>query len=168
MRWVLPSMMMLVACKSASQDAPATIGTTAPITAIAPAFSFDSLDARPVSSDAFRGKTTVISFITTWDIGSQAQVVYLTKMADNDGESTNYAIVAMQDATGRELVEQYAKVLHVNFPVAMGDPAMLTGGGPLGDVHQVPTTVILDAAGRVVYRSAGVLKSEELRAHMPH
>src|SRR5262245_17346541 len=40
-------------------------------------FAFDSLDARPVSSAAMRGKVSVLGFFTTYDLGSQAQVNYL-------------------------------------------------------------------------------------------
>ncbi len=158
---------VVTACPSTARDAASPIGTSTPAGVAPPVFNFDSLDARLVSSDAFRGKTSVISFITTWDIPSQAQVVYLVKMSEHDGEAVNYAIIALQDPSGRELVEQYARVLHVTFPTAMGDTSMLTTEGPLGDVHNVPTTVILDAGGRVVYRSSGVIKSDELRAHMP-
>ena len=159
---------LLVACTPvAANDLPAPVGTTTPSAELVPVYSFDSLDARPVSSDAFRGKTTVLAFVTTWDIASQAQVSFLVKMSEHDGDATHYAVVAVQDATGRELVEQYAKVLGVKFPVAMGDTSMLDGSGPLGDVHQVPTTVILDAAGRLVFRGAGVQKADDLRAHMP-
>lgn len=158
----------IVACKSgASPDGVALVGTSAP-SADAPAtYVFDSLDARLVSSDGFRGKTTVISFITTGEIQSQAEVAFLVKMAENDGDKVNYAIVAVQEASGRELVEEYARFCHITFPVAMGDPAKLASDGPLGNISAIPTTVILDAAGRIVFRSSGVVTSKDLRERMP-
>jgi len=143
------------------------VGTSSP-TADAPVtYWFDSIDARLVSSDAFRGKTTVISFITTGEIQSQAEVAFLVKMSETDGDKVNYAIVAVQDASGRELVEAYARFCRATFPVAMGDPAKLASDGPLGNISAIPTTVILDASGRVVFRSSGVVTSKELRNRMP-
>ena len=130
-------------------------------------FSYDSMDARPVSGVAFRGKVSVIAFITTGDMwASQAQVNFLIAMAKNDGDKVNYALVALQDGTSRELVEAYRDALKVTFPVALGDTATTAGGGPFGDVHMVPSVVILNAEGRIAWRKAGLTKSDELRAHM--
>jgi hypothetical protein len=161
------ALVLVIACKSGTPDAPALVGTSTPGGDAPAVYAFDSLDARPVSSDAFRGKTTVLSFITTGETKAQAQVVFLVKMAENDGDKVNYAIVALQDPQARELVEEYAKFCHVGFPVAMGDPTKLATDGPLGNVSAIPTTVILDAAGRVVFRSSGVISARELRDHMP-
>lgn len=159
---------LLVACKSAAPDPVAPIGTTSPSLDAPAVYSFDSLDARPVSSDAFRGKTTVISFITTGDFPkSQRQVTVLVTMAKNDGDTVNYAIVAMQDPSSRALVEEYGRFCHVTFPVAMGDPNALASAGPFGNIEAIPTTVILDAAGRVVFRASDFVSSKELRTYMP-
>jgi thiol-disulfide isomerase/thioredoxin len=126
-------------------------------------FVFDSLDARPVSSDATRGKPTLVAFVTTWNLACQAQVGYLVAMAKNDGDRTNYVLVGLHEPAERELVEQYRDVLHVPFPVALGD-SMQTAA--FGDVSAVPTVVLLDASGREVWRKVGLAKSDELRAAM--
>jgi hypothetical protein len=128
-------------------------------------FEFDSLDDRPVSAEATRGKPTVITFVTTGSLPAQAQVDFLVAMAKHDGDHINYAIVALDPKDNRELVELYGKALHVPFPVAMADDTVRSGAGPFGDVTVVPVTVVLDRAGRVVTRVAGrVAKGEELRA----
>ena len=46
----------------------------------------------------------------------------------------------------RELVEVYAQKLGVDFPTALADAATIAGGGAFGDVHNVPTVAVLDAA----------------------
>lgn len=126
-------------------------------------FAFDSLDARPVSSEATRGRPTLVAFVTTWNLACQAQVGYLVAMAKNDGDRTNYLLVAMQERGERELVEQYRDVLHVGFPVALGEA---TDAAAFGDVSAVPTLVLLDAAGREVWRKVGLAKSDEIRDAM--
>jgi hypothetical protein len=128
-------------------------------------FAFDSLDDRPVASDASRGKPTVIVFVTTGSLPAQAQVDFLVAMAKNDGDKVNYAVVALEARQNRELVELYRKALSTPFPVAMADEATASGGGPFGDVTGVPVTVVLDRAGRIALRVVGrVIKPGELRS----
>lgn len=130
-------------------------------------FAFDSLDERPVNAESTRGKVTVVAFVDTGSLPSQAQVDFLVAMSKHDGDKVHYAIVALEMQQNRELVEMYRKSLGVTFPVALADPSTASGGGPFGDVTAVPVTVVLDAAGRIVWRAAGrVAKSDEIRAAM--
>jgi len=126
-------------------------------------FQFDSLDSRPVSSQAFLGKPTVIAFITTWDLLSQAQVDFLVAMARHDEKETNYVLVAVQDAKEHELVEQYARTLGVTFPIAMIADARVAASS-FGEIDRVPEVVVLDREGRSAFRRTGLAKSDELRA----
>jgi hypothetical protein len=127
-------------------------------------FVFDSLDARPVSAAATRGTPTVLAFVTTWDLTSQAQVDFLVPMSAHDGDKVTYALVALQEPQDRELVEAYKTTLKVTFPVALADRATIAGGGPFGDVHAVPTLVVLDRRGRIVWRQVGLARSDDIRA----
>jgi hypothetical protein len=128
-------------------------------------FSFDSLDERPVSSEATRGKPTVVAFVDTGSLPAQAQVDFLVAMSRHDGDKVNYAAVALERRESRELVELYRKALGVPFPMALADAATLAGSGPFGDVSAIPVTVILDRTGRVAWRVAGrVSKPDEMRA----
>jgi hypothetical protein len=124
---------------------------------------FDSLDERPVSSEAFRGKPAVLLFLTTWDVASQAEVGIVSRMAQRDGGEVRYAIVALHEKHERELVENYARALKVTFPVALGDSESRVGRGPLGDVHAIPTVLVLDARGRIVQKHVGITKADVLR-----
>jgi hypothetical protein len=129
-------------------------------------FAFDSLDDRAVSSDGLRGKPTVLAFVTTGDIVGQAQVSYLVHMSKNDGDRVNYAMVALHPRKEIVLVEAYRKTLGVEFPVALADASATSAGGPFGEIPAVPTVVILDRQGRVVWKHTGLAKNEELRGHM--
>jgi hypothetical protein len=154
------------ACGGA-KDPPPVVGVSAQPDSREPIdFEFDSLDDRPVNSASTRGAPTVIAFAATWDLMSQAQVDFLVTMAKHDGASVHYALVALQEPKDRELVEVYAQKLNVEFPVALADAATIAGGGSFGDVHNVPTVVVLDARGRLVWLHPGVAKSSEIRAAM--
>jgi len=126
-------------------------------------FKLDSLDEREVSTRSIAGKPTVIAFITTWDLSSQAQIDYIVPMAKRDGEQVNYVMVALQEPTERELVEVFAHHLGIVFPVALADPELILGGGPFGALKAVPTTVILDRSARMVWRHTGIARPDEIR-----
>jgi hypothetical protein len=164
----------LSACGSKPAEDPVGVSRASPPGGgQAVSFGYDTLDARPLSSESTRGKPTVLAFITTYDLTSQAQVNFLVAMAKNDkvknskgddGWNVNYGLVALQERTERELIEVYRTNLGVTFPVALADPGTISGGGPFGDVHHIPTVVILDREGRIVWRRSGLAKSEEIRA----
>jgi hypothetical protein len=154
-------------CGSASSTGGSSLppGVSSAATSPPLSFDFDSLDDRPASAEAMRGKPTVVTFVTTGSLPSQAQVDFLVAMAEHDGDRTNYLVVALDPRENRELVEIYRKALHVPFPVAMADDTSRSGAGPFGDVTAVPCTVVLDRAGRVAARVDGrIAKSPEIRA----
>jgi hypothetical protein len=129
-------------------------------------YVFDTLDERPVSSAAHRGKPTVLCFVTTGDIVGQAQVDYLVAMAKNDGAKVNYALVAMHPRKEIVLVEAYMTALKIEFPVALGDRSSMTAAGPFGEITAVPTIVVLDRDGRIAWKHTGLAKADELRSHL--
>ena len=149
---------------ASSAAAPLAAGVPSPAFTPPAEFAFESLDQRPVTSDATRGKPTVLVFVTTSSLPAQAQVDFLSAMAKNDDGRINYAAVVLVPSTDRELVELYKKALAIPFPVAIADARTLDGGGAFGDLRAVPVTVMLDREGRAVWRVEGrVAKSDELR-----
>lgn len=141
-------------------------GTPLPSIEKATQYAFDSLDERPVSSEAHRGKPTIIAFVTTGDIVGQAQVSYLVHMAKNDGDRVNYALVALHPRKEIVLVDSYRKTLGVEFPVALGDHSATNAAGPFGEIPAVPTIVVLDREGRILWKHTGLAKNDEIRGHM--
>ncbi|HEX7665192.1 MAG TPA: TlpA family protein disulfide reductase [Polyangiaceae bacterium] len=129
-------------------------------------FKYDSLDNRPVDSESTLGAPTVIAFIATWDLLSQAQVDFLVTMNKSDQGRVHYLIVALQEPKDRELVEVYVEHLGVEFPSALADPQTIAGGGPFGDVHNVPSVVVLDAEGKLVWLHPGLARSNDIRSAM--
>jgi hypothetical protein len=130
-------------------------------------FDFDAVDDPPVTAEGTRGVPTVLSFITTSSLSSQAQADFLIAMAKHDGDRVHYVLVVLEPEENRELVALYKKALSIPFPVALADAQTLAGGSPFGDVSTVPVTVLLDRSGHVVWRIEGrVARSDEMRAAM--
>jgi hypothetical protein len=43
---------------------------------------------------------------------------------------------------------------------------VMTPQGPFGELSAVPTLVVLDREGRIVWKHTGLAKSDELRGHI--
>lgn len=151
--WILA--IALAACGSKKDPGPpiGVSGVSAPVAQ----FSYDSLDARPLSSDSMRGKVGVLAFITTYDLASQALMNFVVQVAKSEPRGM-YGMVALQPRADRELVEQFRDTLNVTFPSAMADVA----GTGFGEVR-VPTVIVLDPAGKIAFRKEGIVKGDELR-----
>jgi hypothetical protein len=142
-------------------------GDSAPLPTSPVYYVFDSLDHRPVTSEAMRGKPTVLAIVTTGSIDAQAQLGYLVAMAKNDSERVNYAAIALHPRHEIPLVDALMTIVKAEFPVALADAASMTNAAaPFGEVAAVPTVVVLDRTGRMVWKHTGLAKSEDLRAHM--
>jgi len=153
------------ACGKKTSEGPAdVIGRSSEDASGAVEYAFDSLDSRRVNTMSMRGKPTVLVFAATWDLSSQAQIDFLVPMHKHDGDKINYVMIALQEQKDRELVEAFRAGLHVEFPVAMADKDSIAGGGPFGDVHNVPTVVVLDRKGRVAWKHVGLARSDDIRA----
>jgi hypothetical protein len=77
-----------------------------------------------------------------------------------------YAIISVAERKDKELTETYAKTLRILYPVGLIEPTRLGGIEAFSDVKEVPTTIVLDRGGRIVWRKTGLAKSDELRAAM--
>lgn len=152
------------ACGGGRREPSGPVGvTTAPS---GPTFAFDSLDERPVTSSAFRGRPAVLCLVTTGNLGSQLQVSYLVKMASaeaNRPAGPAFALVVLEPQTNREIAEIYRGKLGVQFPVALAGDDVLAAGGPFG-VQEVPTVLVLDREGRVTFQHFGITRPDEIRA----
>jgi hypothetical protein len=158
---------LLAGCASAKERPADPAGVSLPAVRAPIDFSFDAVDDVAVTAESTRGSPTVISFLTTSSLSSQAQADFLVAMAKHDGDRVHYVVVVLETDENRELVALYKKALSIPFPVALADAQTLAGASAFGDVSAVPVTVLLDRAGRVVLRIEGrVVRSDEMRAAM--
>ncbi len=125
-------------------------------------FSFSSIDEREVSSSALRGRATVIAFLTTYATPSTVQARYLKKVVADHVPRVNAALVFYEQIENRPLVRIFRDALGLAVPTAMADTESIAGRGPFKGLDTVPSVVVLDAAGREVFRKVGVADANEL------
>jgi hypothetical protein len=125
-------------------------------------FHYQLADGKGVlASEGLRGRSTVISFVATYDLASQAQARFLSGVLHHRPE-TNAAAIVLEPPDNRPLIVAFRDALKLGYPVAIGDAALIAGEGPFGDVRAVPSTVVLDSEGRLVWRHVGLSKQEDI------
>ncbi len=125
-------------------------------------FEFVTLDGQPFSTETVAGRVTVIAFITTYDMASQAQARFLSGLARRHVPRINAAALVLEPPENRPLVEAFVAALKLPYPVAFADPATIAGKGPFAGLHHVPSVIILDRSGREAWRRVGLAEPEEI------
>lgn len=149
------------ACKSTPRD---RLPAAAPRTGHPVRFAWETVDGHKLDTSTTLGRTTVIGFVTTYDVASQAQVRYLATVAKNHTPRINVALLVLEPPENRELVEAWVAALGLPFDVALADPDTIAGRGPFTNLHHVPAIVVLDREGREAWRRLGLVDSPTLEA----
>ena len=127
-------------------------------------FSFGTTEGELFTSVATRGRSTAVLFVTTFDLASQAQARFLNEVLREHKPTPNVVAVVLEPPKHRILAEAFRTSLNLRYPVALANPDTLSGTGPFGDIAGVPTLVVLDAAGRVAFRSIGAVPKKTMDA----
>jgi hypothetical protein len=127
-------------------------------------FQYEDVQKGALDSSALRGRPSVIIFITTYDIASQAQARFLTMLERRNRTKIRVAAIMLEPPDNRPLVLGFRDALHLDYPVAMGDHELTAGRGPFGDIRAVPTTIVLDEQGRIAWRNVGLAKDTDIEA----
>jgi hypothetical protein len=125
-------------------------------------FTFGTIDGGEVSSDTTRGRSTLLLFVTTYDLPSQAEALVMRDVVATHKPRANAAVVMMEPPQSAALAQVWRDSLKLELPVAMASPSLLAGEGSLGRVHGVPTLLVLDRGGRVVARREGALSEAQI------
>jgi hypothetical protein len=142
---------------------PETTGIVAVDRSRAVQFAYPLADGSgALRSDALLGQPAILAFVTTFDLASQAEARFLSGVFRRHGGRVHAAAVVLEPGENRPLVLAFRDALKLVYPVAIGDAALITGEGPFGDVHAVPSTVVLDKDGRLIWKRIGLAAEEEL------
>jgi hypothetical protein len=127
-------------------------------------YAFEAIDGRPISSEAFANRITVIGFFTTYDVHSQVAARFLASLAKRHTPRINAAALMLEAAENKPLVDAFVVSMGLPYPVAMADAATIAGEGPFAGLHHVPSIVILDPQGREAFRRVGLVDEAGLEA----
>ena len=127
-------------------------------------FAYEAIDGRPISTESLANRVSVIGFLTTYDVYSQAEARYLAMLERRHTPRINVAALMLEAPENRPLVEAFAASLALGYPVALADAATIAGDGPFPGLHHVPSVVVIDRAGREAWRHLGFVNEATLEA----
>ena len=115
-----------------------------------PEFAIEGLDGTEWSAATLEGRPWIVNFWATWCAPCIEELPAMNAAwaaLEDDG----VGMLAINAGEGRESVEAFLERVPVDFPVALGDVQAL----PDWSVRVLPTTLVIDAEGRVAYEALG-------------
>ena len=125
----------------------------------APDFTLEQLSGETFRLSAQRGKIVVLNFWATWCGPCREEIPALAALQKEMQEHVLILGVSL-DKRPPAIVRTHASKLGINYPVVMDNGTVRKKYGPLPGI---PTTFIIDKAGRVRLWTAGALTKAELR-----
>jgi len=169
---------ILQGCAAPTADAPApkvepakSSAATSDAPPVGQPVAFSWIEARKragrderIDAESLRGRVTVLVFVTTYDVASQAATRFAMQLARGHVPRLNVALVVLEPIESRPLVDAFASALDLPFPALLADDATIRGEGPFAGLHHVPSFVVLDREGRERARHLGLVEHAELDA----
>ena len=131
-----------------------------------PAFVLaDVVDGKEVASDAFRGKTLLVTFFATWCPPCLQEIptlVELQKEFANDG----FSVIGLSvDQGGSPEVARFVTQQEINYPVLMADAQTAEN---FGGVYGIPVSFLVNKSGNVVKTYTGLMPHKVLLKDIRH
>jgi peroxiredoxin len=125
----------------------------------APAWKLKDLDGREVSSEQFKGKVVVLDFWATWCQPCVSEIPGYAELQKKYGTDGLVIVgVLYRDPKTAAYVKKFAAEKGLNYTVVIGDDAVADA---FGGLEALPTTFLIDRAGRIVHQKVGTVPHEE-------
>ena len=119
----------------------------------APDFTLENLDGEKLSLSDFRGKVVMLNFWATWCPPCRREMPSMESIFQDLGED-GFMVLAVNEFEDPDHVFAYTGQLSVDptFPILFDRDSAVS---QLYGVKGLPTTVLIDKQGTVVYRAVG-------------
>jgi thiol-disulfide isomerase/thioredoxin len=127
--------------------------------------SLKDLTGADQSIAAMRGRVVVLNFWATWCVPCQKEMPDLSAI-QNDYAALGVQVIGAAGDTAADgaKVLKFIREFKINFPVWVNAQASDMERFGVGTV--LPATVIVDKNGKIVWRTIGVIKPDELRKEL--
>jgi thiol-disulfide isomerase/thioredoxin len=143
---------------AAGNAAPTTTSKVATVGALMPPYKATSLDGSAFDLASKRGEVVFLNLWATWCGPCRFEIPELEKMHAKYRDQGFSVIGVSVDEGGANVVNDFLKSQPIGYPIAL-DP-----DGRLADLLEtttLPTSVIIDRAGKVVWKEPGVVSMND-------
>jgi thiol-disulfide isomerase/thioredoxin len=132
----------------------------------APDFKLETLDGKPLTLAAYKGKVVLLNFWATWCGPCRAEIPDLIALQDKYGDRLQILGLVVDD-DDQDAIKSFVSDSRINYPVALAtNEIRLQYGG----IAALPTSFVIDPEGRIVQKHEGlrdpVLYETEIRAQL--
>ena len=125
----------------------------------APAWKLKDLDGKEVSSGQFQGKVVVLDFWATWCQPCVSEIPGYAELQKKYGADGLVIVgVLYRDPKTAAYVKKFAADKGVNYTIVIGDDTMADA---FGGLEALPTTFLINRAGRIVDQKVGAVPHDE-------
>jgi cytochrome c biogenesis protein CcmG/thiol:disulfide interchange protein DsbE len=125
----------------------------------APEFAVRDLGGRTLTLADYRGKVLVVNFWATWCPPCREEIPDFIA-AYKELRPRGLEILGLSvDTLPPQDLREWVEAVGVNYPVALATREVVAAFKPGG---YIPTTIVIDAKGRVRYRNVGPMGKESL------
>ena len=125
-------------------------------------FSLPQLDGESLALSDFRGQWVILNYWATWCAPCRKEIPELSELHDERQDITVLGL-AYEDVD-KEMFEEFLQEFHVSYPILVAD--VYQPPEPFGAPRVLPTTIILDPAGRSVKAFLGPVTRQDIEAYV--
>ena len=149
-RFVIAGILMLLSLPPAAQEAGTGL-TRLDEAPAAPDFSLLDMDGTVYRLSAYRGQIVVVNFWATWCPPCREEMPSMQR-AWEQLRPDGIVMLGINVGEDADTIFQFTADYPVDFPLPMDIDSAVTGQWP---VRGLPTTFVVDPAGRLVYQAIG-------------
>lgn len=160
LRDVIPVLfsLLLLGCSNSSEAVQAAPVKTKAAPKPAPDFTLKDADGRVVKLSDYRGKVVLLNFWATWCGPCKIEIPWFMEF-EKKYKDQGFAVLGVaMDEDGWPVVKPYISDNKINYRILLGNDEVAT---LYGGVEALPTTVVLDRAGKIVGRHVGLVSKSE-------
>ena len=105
----------------------------------------------------------LLNFWATWCAPCRTEIPDLVALQRELGDRGLLVVGVSTDEEGAEVVAPFVKNFKINYPVVLDDGSVSEA---YGGVWALPTTVVIDRAGRIRYEIIGIFPTKEMRPRL--
>ena len=124
-----------------------------------PNLVLDTIDGQKWSLHENRGRVVLLNFWATWCEPCRTETPMLVKLADEFEERGLRVVGIALDKDGVGIIKKFVAQYKIDYPILLPVP-----GSRLSEIDPVPTTLLIDAEGRLAKKYVGAMPEEILRA----
>ncbi len=127
---------------------------TLPVLATAPTWTLHDVDGRDVRAEDFKGKVVIVDFWATWCEPCRKEIPNYIALQKKYAAQGLVVLGISVDTIGAAAVKRFGEAQMINYPLLMADDVTVKA---FGGIEGIPSTFLMDRAGRVRHQKIGVV-----------